>query len=206
MRFPLGATVSCASMTSPLEWTPSSDTASVLGRVAHNLGAAAIVGGDLFARYSMHPSLAEIASPTERGKVLNTSWRRQGNVNSASLVAIVGGWVAARQLEASPEKLSARARPLAVAKDLAVGSVAISGIAAGLAGIRLARMEPGGAVPLADGDRAAESADPAERRTKDLIRRLSNVNLVSAVALVSADAALSQVAHRHPPARRLLRR
>ncbi|UJA21133.1 hypothetical protein HJD18_13530 [Thermoleophilia bacterium SCSIO 60948] len=193
-------------MTSPLKWTPSSDTASMIGRAAHNLGAAAIVGGDLFARHSMHPSLAEIASPTERGKVLNTSWRRQGNVNSASLLAIVGGWAAARRLEAAPDRLSARERSLASAKDLAVGSVALSGIAAGLAGIRLARMEPGGAVPLADGDRTAPSAGPAERRTKDLIRRLSNVNLASAVALVAIDAALAQAGHRHPPVRRLLLR
>ena len=193
-------------MSNDLGRMTGSDTSAAIGRAAHNLGAAAIVGGDLFARYSMHPALAEIASPTERGKVLNRSWQRQGNVNSASLVAIVGGWAAARRRDAAPRALSARERPLARAKDVAVGAVALTGVSAAVAGIRLARMQPGGAVALADGDRAADSAEPAEKRTKDLIRRISNVHLASAVALVGIDAALAQTGHRHPPARRLLRR
>src|SRR5688572_19945781 len=109
-----------------------SDTISSLGRAAHDIGLGAIIGGNLFARVGMHPAVAEIADERERGKVVNAAWRRYGTVNSLGLAAIVAGWAGARADEAAPGSLSARERPLALAKDVAVGVVAVTGIAAGL--------------------------------------------------------------------------
>jgi len=183
-----------------------SDALSSAGRAAHDIGLAAIIGGNLFARVGMHPAMREIADQEERGKVVNAAWRRYGTVNSLGLAAIVAGWAGARLDEASPSMLSERERHLAAAKDVAVGIVAITGVAAGLEGMRFGSMEPGGAVPLEDGDTAAASATDDERRSKRILSAIGACHLGAALALAGINASLSQANFRRPPAKRLLRR
>jgi hypothetical protein len=184
----------------------SNDTISALGRAAHDVGVGAMIGGNLFARVGMHPALREVSDPRERGSATNTAWRRYGAVNALALGSVLVGWVGARLDEASPRMLSPRERKLAVAKDAAVGAVAITGLAASAAGMRFAGMEPRGRVPLADGSTPAPEASPAETRTKRFLNRVGLANLASAIALAGVNAALSQANFRRPPARRLLRR
>jgi hypothetical protein len=184
----------------------SNDTLSALGRAAHDVGVSALIGGNLFARVGMHPALREVSNPRERGSATNTAWRRYGAVNSMALAAILVGWTGARLDEASPRMLSRRERKLAVAKDAAVVAVAVTGISASLAGMRFARMEPEGGVPLADGSTAAPEATDDERRVKRLLNGLGAANLVSGVVLAGVNAGLSQANFRRPPMRRVLRR
>jgi hypothetical protein len=184
----------------------SSDAVSSAGRAAHDVGVGALIGGNLFARVGMHPAMGEIGDPRERGKAVNEAWRRYGAVNGLALGAIITGWGGARLDEASNSMLSPRERPLAAAKDVAVVATAVTGIAAGLAGMHFAQMEPGGAVPLKDGDTADSSATEPERRTKRFLNVVGSLNLASAVALASVNAALAQANFRRPPARRFLRR
>jgi len=183
-----------------------SDAISSAGRAAHDIGLAAIVGGNLFARVGMHPAVAEIADERERGKVVNAAWRRYGTVNSLGLAALVLGWAGARADEASPGNLSERERPLALAKDVMVGIVAVTGVAAGLEGMRFGSMEPSGAVPLDDGDQASDRATVQERRSKKLLKAVGSCHLGAALALVAVNSSLSQANFRRPPVRRLLRR
>ena len=190
----------------PTAPTVSSDTLSSIGRAAHDVGVGAIVGGNLFARVGMHPALREVSDPRERGSATNAAWRRYGVVNGLALGSVLAGWLGARLDEASPRMLSARERKLAVAKDVAVGAVAITGVAASIAGVRFAAMEPGGAVPLEDGDTPAPQASVKEARTKRFLNAVGTANLVSAISLAGVNAALSQANFRRPPARRLLRR
>ncbi len=183
-----------------------SDAISSAGRAAHDVGLAAIIGGNLFARIGMHPAVGTIEDPRERGKVVNAAWRRYGTVNSLGLLAVVAGWAGARADEASPRWLSERERKLALAKDVAVGAVAVTGIAAGLEGMRFASMEPQGAVSLDDGDSASAQATPDERRAKGALRSIGSLHLAAAIALAAINSSLSQANFRRPPARRLLRR
>jgi hypothetical protein len=183
-----------------------SDAISSAGRAAHDIGLGALIGGNLFARIGMHPAVAGISDPRERGKVVNEAWRRYGTVNSIALLSVVAGWAGARADEASPRMLSGRERKLAVAKDVAVGAVAVTGIAAGLEGMRFSSMEPQGAVPLADGDSASAQATPPEQRAKGTLRSIGTLHLVSAIALAAINSSLSQANFRRPPVRRLLRR
>lgn len=183
-----------------------SDSISSAGRAAHDIGLAAILGGNLFARVGMHPAVAEVSDPRERGKVVNRAWARYGVVNGVGLAAVVAGWLGARADEARPRRLSERERRLALVKDGAVAALAASGLASAVAGRRFARMEPGGAVPLTDGDQTAAEASDAEARTKRALNLLGAANLVSAAALSTANASLAQANFRRPPLRRLLRR
>ena len=179
---------------------------SQVGRATHDIGLAGLLGGNLFGRLALHPSVTEISDRGERGKVVNAAWRRYGTVNSLSLLAVVGGWAGARAAEARPARLSEPERRLALAKDVLVGVVAATGLATAAQGVRFARQAPGGAVPLRDGDHAADDASAAQKRAKRRLNVLGLVSLAAEAGLVGVNAALAQEGFRRPPRRRLLRR
>src|SRR4051794_37915891 len=183
-----------------------SDAISSAGRAAHDISLGALIGGNLFARTAMHPALGVITNPHERGEVLNDAWRRYGVVNSLALSSLVAGWLPARFGEARPDLLSPRERPLAVGKDIAMAAVAVTGIAAGLQGMRFARMEPGGAVSLEDGSTPSADTPRREAAAKRSLNVLGSAHLVSALALAAVNATLGQANFRRPPKRRVLKR
>src|SRR3954465_8910819 len=102
---------------------------------AEEIGAAALLGGNLFGRVAMHPAVEGVCTPKDRGKVVNAAWRRYGTVNSLSLLAVVGGWLAPGDLGSDPE--------LVLAKDVAVGAGAATGVASAVAGVRFGKAAPG---------------------------------------------------------------
>jgi len=177
---------------------------SQAGRAAHDIGLAGLLGGNLFGRLALHPSVTHISDKAERGQVVNAAWRRYGTVNSLSLLAVVGGWAGARAGEAAPRRLSDAERRLAVAKDALVGVVALSGLATALQGVRFAREAPDGAVPLEDGDRTAPEATRAQQRMKRRLNVLGAVSLAAELGLTGVNAALNQQSFRRPPRRRAL--
>jgi hypothetical protein len=183
-----------------------SDAISSAGRAAHDISLGALLGGNLFARTAMHPAIGLVGDPRERGRVVNRAWQRYGVVNSLALASLLAGWVPARFGEARPELLSARERPLAVGKDLVMCAVAVTGIAAGVEGMRFARMESGGAIPLADGSTPAPEASDREAKAKRRLNALGTAQLISTIALAAINATLSQANFRRPPKRRLLKR
>jgi hypothetical protein len=177
---------------------------SQVGRAAHDLGLAGLLGGNLFGRLALHPSVTEISDPAERGKVVNAAWQRYGIVNTLSLLAVTAGWLGARAGEASDRRLSQTERRLARAKDVLVAVVAATGLATAAQGVRFARTAPGGAVPLLDGDRAAPQAREQARRLKRRLNVLGLASLAAEAGLVAVDAALEQRNYRRPPLRRLV--
>jgi hypothetical protein len=183
-----------------------SDAMSSVGRAAHDISLAALLGGNLFARVAMHPALSLVGDPRERGRVVNDAWKRYGIVNSLALGALLAGWVPARFGEARGELLSERERALALGKDIAMGAVAVTGVAAATQGIRFSRMESGGAIALEDGSTTAPGAPESEAAAKRRLNTLGSAQLAATVALASVNAALSQASFRRPPARRFLKR
>src|SRR4051795_781560 len=65
---------------------------SQVGRAAHDLGLAGLLGGNLFGRLALHPSVTSISDERERGTLVNAAWRRYGTINSLSLLAVASGW------------------------------------------------------------------------------------------------------------------
>jgi uncharacterized membrane protein len=179
---------------------------SQVGRAAHDLGLAGLLGGNLFGRLALHPSVTAISDPAERGKVVNAAWRRYGTINTLSLLAVSTGWLGARLDEAADAWLSPAERRLARAKDVLVAAVAVTGLATATQGVRFARIAPGGAVPLSDGDHTAPQAGLEARRVKRRLNALGAVSLAAEAGLVAVDAALDQRSYRRPPARRLIPR
>jgi hypothetical protein len=177
---------------------------SQVGRAAHDIGLAGLLGGNLFGRLALHPSVTHISDKAERGQVVNAAWRRYGAVNSVSLLAVVSGWLGARVNEAAPRQLSSAERRLAVAKDALVGAVTLSGLATAIQGVRFARQAPAGAVPLEDGDHTAAEATQAQQRMKRRLNALGLVSLAAEIGLTGVNAALNQQSFRRPPSRRVL--
>src|SRR5690348_7539588 len=153
--------------------------ASQVGRAVQDLGLAGMLGGNLFGRLALHPSVTSISDPAERGKVVNAAWRRYGTINSLSLAAVAAGWAGARLDEAADRRLSPAERNLARAKDALVVAVAASGLATAAQGMAFARQAPGGAVPLADGDHVTPEAGESARRAKRRLRVLGTVSLAA---------------------------
>jgi hypothetical protein len=175
---------------------------SQVGRAAHDLGLAGLLGGNLFGRVALHPSVAAISDRSERGRVVNAAWRRYGVINAVSLAAVISGWVGARADEAADRRLTPEERRLARAKDVLVGVVGITGIATAAQGIAFSRTAPGGAVPLRDGERAAPEADERQKAAKRRVNALGIASLAADAALVAVNAALEQRQHRRPAVRR----
>lgn len=176
--------------------------ASQVGRAAHDLGLAGMLGGNLYGRLALHPSVTAISDPRERGRVVNAAWRRYGVVNGLSLAAVAGGWAGARMQEAADHRLAPGERRLAYAKDALVALTAVTGLVTAAEGLRFARMEPAGAVPLEDGDTVAAEAGDDAARAKRRLNALGIANLAAQAALVSVNAALAQYNYRRPGLRR----
>jgi hypothetical protein len=175
---------------------------SKIGRAAHDVGLAGLLGGNLFGRLALHPSVTEISDPAERGKVVNAAWRRYGTIQTLSLAAVTVGWLGARADEAAGYRLGDREKRLAQARDVLLGAVTATGLATALEGVRFSKLAPEGGVPLSDGDHAAPSANAKQTAAKRRLNALGLATLVSEVALVGVNAAFSQESFRRPPAKR----
>ena len=182
------------------------DGVAQLARVAHDLGAAGLLGGSLFGRFALHPAVGGIRDKAERGKVVNAAWRRYGTINALSLAAVTAGWLSARATETRPALLSRREESLSRAKDGLLAAVAVSGIATGWSGVRFSRLAPGGAVPLEDGDTPAYETTREGARLKRRLNRLGALTTAAEVGFVAVNAALAQEGHSRPPVRRALTR
>src|SRR4051812_50136726 len=79
---------------------------SQAGRAAHDLGLAGLLGGNLFGRLALHPSVTSISDERERGALVNAAWRRYGTINSLSLLAVASGWAGGRGAGAGGCRLS----------------------------------------------------------------------------------------------------
>jgi len=179
------------------------EVASSAGQAAQDVALAALLGGNLFGRLAMNRALGEISDKSERGKVLNRAWGRYGTVNSLALAVLVGGWLPTRLNE--NRRLSVTERRLAVAKDVAIGAVVVTGLASAAGGVRFAHQAPGGAVPMESGRTAAAETPAGAARLKRTVNALGALNLFSELALVIIDASLSQAGSRPQPAGRRLR-
>jgi hypothetical protein len=161
-------------------------------QLGQELALAVLLGGNLFGRLAMHPSLAKISDKSERGKVLNASWRRYGTLNSAAVAVLVATWIPQREAELSGLWVSRRDRRLVLAKDFAVGAVVLTGLLSAIGGVLFAGEAPEGGVPLEDGEHTAPEASSRAARLKSVVNALGAVNLGSELALAAVNVAFLQ--------------
>jgi len=174
-----------------------SDSVARATRAAHDIGLAAWLGGSMYGKFALNPAVSVIDDKTDRGKVTNAAW---------SAYNAAAGWAAARATETRPDRLSDTEQRLSLAKDALMSAAVITGIATGVQGGRLAKQAPHGAVPMETGTKPAPETPPQAAKLQRSIEGLSNLNILSGLALVAVNAILAQVTHSRPPAKRALLR
>jgi len=183
-----------------------SDSVARATRAAHDIGLAAWLGGSMYGKFALNPAVSVIDDKTDRGKVTNAAWNAYNAVNTAALGAAAAGWAAARATETRPDRLSDTEQKLSLAKDALMSAAVITGIATGVQGGRLAKQAPDGAVPMETGTKPAPETPPQAAKLQRSIEGLSNLNILSGLALVAVNAIIAQVNHSRPPAKRALLR
>ncbi len=180
-----------------------SDTLANTARAGHDVGLAAWLGGAMFGRFAHNPSLEQIDSHVERGKVANMAWGRYNLINSVALGAAAVGWAASRATETRSSRLTDTEQRLAQAKDVLMLVALSSGIISGVAGAQLAQQEPEGAVAVETGTKPAPETPKTAARLQRVIDLASVINISSGVALVSVNGVMAQINYSHPAPRRL---
>lgn len=172
----------------PSSLVPSRRRLSPLAaELAQETALAALLGGNLFGRVAMHPALSDVSSKAERGKVLNRAWRRYGTVNSLALAGLVAGWASTRGDVSGPLWATRRRRTLVLAKDIAVGSVVLTGLASAAGGVGFAQQASEGAVPMESGSEPATETPPRAVALKRAVNLLGGLNLAAELSLVAVN-------------------
>jgi len=184
----------------------TNDTVANVARAAHDWGLASWLGGTMFGKFALNPSVAQISDHRERGKVVNAAWNGYNMINAVSLGAVATGWFASRLTETRPDRLSGKESDLAKAKDGLTVAALVTGVASGIEGARLAKAEPEGAVPIERGTVPAEETPRPAARIQRMLGALGTANIASGVGLVVVNAMLAQANHSRPPLRRALLR
>lgn len=181
-----------------------SDTVQDVGQAAHDVGMAAWLGGAMFGKLAHNPSLRQIASHTERGKVANAAWNGYNVVNAAGLGSAALTYAAARFTELRSSNLSDREETLATVMDVLMGASVVTGVVNGVLGAALARQAPEGAVPLETGVVPAEETPRDAARIARSLDVMGTLNILAGVGLVAANALFRRGAFSRPAARRAL--
>ena len=182
------------------------DTLANTTRAAHDVGLAAWLGGAMFGKLALNPSLEKISSHTERGRVANAAWNGYNPINTLGLGAAALSWGAARLTETHSDNLSGAENGLSQAKDGLMALAVLTGVASGVQGARLARQAPDGAVSVQTGTEPNGDTPPKAAGIQRSLGVLGNLNILAGVALIAVNGVLAQINYSHPAHSRALRR
>lgn len=163
--------------------------------VAHELGLATSLGGVIFGKLALNPSLDVVESKPDRGKVLNKSWNRFNAISVASTGAAIATWLVGRASISGNAAIDEEANNLVRVKDALLATAAVTGLASVVSGLALTRQAPEGATPIDSGvTPAPEMSDEAAR----LLRRvnlLGNANIAVLGGVIAVSTILSMKAN-----------
>ncbi len=161
--------------------------------VAHDLGTAISVGGGLFGRVALEPSVRRIDDRAKRGQVVSDAWRRFGAVQMGALAVMAATWFAGRSKLSGAAAGGGSARGLVVAKDILVGTTVASAIGSAITGNLMAKQRRNSAVPMDENGEVAADA-PAARVLGRITDGFGLLNLCAGVGVVAVTAMLAMQA------------
>jgi len=173
-----------------------SATLSTASWVAHDLGTAIGVGGGLFGRVALEPSVRNIEDRETRGRVVNDAWRRFGGVQLGALTVMAATWYAGRSRLSGAAAGGGSAQALVVAKDILVGATLASAVGAAVAGNAMAKQRERDRVPMNDQGEVAEDAPARARALGRVTDAFGLVNLVAGIGVVAVTAVLAMRARK----------
>lgn len=162
----------------------------------HNIALSIAFGGPMFAQKALYPAVVDsLASPEERGKVVQDAWSKFDKVNLVAHIATLATWQIQRHA-INVHVRSAGTQRLVALKNVFVAGAVITNIANHLAGDRLKRNFPEGA-PIPARDLAPEKAAELDKlRTFFTIMGPLNLVLVGASIVMGPVIAASVIRSR----------
>jgi len=172
----------------------------------HDVGLASWLGGSMFGKFALNPSVQGVSDHRERGKVVNQAWNGYNAINSVGLGTAAAGYLAARTTELNGGRLTGTEKKLVRVQDALMASAVVTGIANGVQGARLAKQAPEGAVPIETGTKPSAETPPKAATIQRSLGILGNINIATGIALVAINAIQSRLQFSRPPLRRALLR
>jgi len=173
----------------------STTALSTAAWVAHDLGTAIGVGGALFGRVALEPSVRNVRDQDQRGKLLTEAWRRFGVVQMGALAVMAATWYTGRAKLGGASVGGAGTRGLIVAKDILVGTTVASAVGSAVTGNLLAaRRRRHADAPIDDSGEVAASAPPAARRLGRITDAFGLTNLLAGAGVIAVTAVLAMQA------------
>ena len=164
--------------------------ASNKAKIAHNIGLATWFGGALFGQVALNPTIERISDKNERGRVLNEAWGRFNAANFPAIAATLLTW----RLGNLKDDAELRAPALTRIKNLLLGGAAVTGIASGILGARIAKQASEGDTPVESGTQPAPETPQEAASSQRLISLTGPSNLALLVGVLAVSAVIENSA------------
>ncbi len=164
--------------------------ASNKAKIAHNIGLATWFGGALFGQVALNPTIERISDRNERGLVLNEAWGRFNAANFPAIAATLLTW----RLGNLKDDAELRAPALTRLKNLLLGGAAVTGIASGILGARIAKQASEGDTPVESGTQPAPETPEEAASSQRLISLTGPSNLALLVGVLAVSAVIENSA------------
>jgi hypothetical protein len=166
-------------------------TASIAAWTLHNLGLATSLGGSIYGRTALHPSLGTVPDPKDRAKLAHESWKRFNRLNLLGHLAFAIPWLVGRT-RLSGREIDPTSRTLVRTKDALIAVSLASGLTAILAGERGIR-EPGTEQepPMTATGMVSPEASARAKRAERLTMVAGVVNMAALAGIIGVTAALA---------------
>jgi hypothetical protein len=164
--------------------------ASNKAKIAHNMGLATWFGGALFGQIALNPTIERISDKNERGRVLNEAWGRFNAANFPAIAATLLTW----RLGNLKDDAELRAPALTRLKNLLLGGAAVTGIASGILGARIAKQASEGDTPVESGTQPAPETPEEAASSQRLISLTGPSNLALLVGVLAVSAVIENSA------------
>ena len=164
--------------------------ASNKAKIAHNIGLATSFGGALFGQIALNPTIERISDKNERGRVLNEAWGRFNAANFPAIAATLLTW----RLGNLKDDAELRAPALTRLKNLLLGGAAVTGIASGILGARIAKQASEGDTPVESGTQPAPETPEEAASSQRLISLTGPSNLALLVGVLAVSAVIENSA------------
>jgi hypothetical protein len=156
----------------------------------HDLGLAAGFGGSLFGRLALNPSVKEISSKEERGRVVNAAWNGYNIINGLALGTTALTWLIGRSA-LSGREFGRDVRRWVIAKDIFLGSTLVTGLYGMISGRYLAGQV---SLPVEAGAQPAPETPSAPAQVQKSLNVIGILNLISAAGVIATTAVLNNKA------------
>jgi hypothetical protein len=164
--------------------------ASNKAKIAHNIGLATWFGGALFGQIALNPTIERISDKNERGRVLNEAWGRFNAANFPAIAATLLTW----RLGNLKDDAELKAPALTRLKNLLLGGAAVTGIASGILGARIAKQASEGDTPVESGTQPAPETPEEAASSQRLISLTGPSNLALLVGVLAVSAVIENSA------------